>query len=78
MAIVERAKANVGKDKPKMNEMNKLARQPQGSAFKTTEVGAEYDSGSTDSELSSAAGSLYSDAAGNRGDSKGDHAIQNR
>lgn len=76
MAIITSAKANTGKDTPKKDDMNKLCKHP-GGGYKTTESNHESDSGSTDADLSSTAGSLYSAAAANSGKG-GDKAIQNR
>lgn len=77
VAIVKAAKANVGKDTPKMEEMNKVGKRKDSSAYKVTATGRECDSGTTDAELSSKAGSIYSGAVSNSG-MGGDKALQNR
>jgi hypothetical protein len=74
---IEAAKAQTGRDTIKGESMNKLEKNRD--SYKVTATGHSSDSGTTDSELDSAASSLYSRAAANSGGRKNsDPAIQDR
>lgn len=71
------AKAQTGRDEVKGSDMNMLQRNRN--SYKVTAVGHECDGGTTDAGLASAAASLYSRAAANKGARENaDPAIQDR